>query len=122
MAGICSVDSIAMSSFESRLLSRLRRPVGRLNTELLCVLGVQSLPAGELHRLTASDAADGISAEKAIQNIERNVPPGSTHGDEAAIEVGPQSQARAATRGFEFPPEIAILEYFGSVGSRHSCF
>src|SRR5947207_13482348 len=34
---------------DSRLLSRLRRPVGRFNTELLGVLHVQSLPAGELH-------------------------------------------------------------------------
>ncbi len=64
---------------DSRLLSRLRRPVGRFDTELLCVLGVQSPPAAELHRLTTSDAADGSSAEQVIQNIETNVPPGSTH-------------------------------------------
>jgi hypothetical protein len=38
-------------------------------------------------RFTSNDAADGSSAEKAIQNIETNVPPGSTHCDEAAIEV-----------------------------------
>jgi hypothetical protein len=63
----------------SRLLSPLRRPVGRFNTELLGVLRVQPLPAAELHRLTAGDAGDGSSAEKAIQNIETNVPPGSTH-------------------------------------------
>jgi len=29
--------------------------------------------------LTAGDAADGSSAEKAIENIETNVPPGSAH-------------------------------------------
>src|SRR5438309_576691 len=68
----------------SRLLSRLRRPVRRLNTELFCVLGVQPLPAGELRRIAASDAANGSSAEKMIQNIERDVPASSTHGDEAA--------------------------------------
>src|SRR3989441_6998857 len=50
-----------------------------LNTELRCVLRVQSLPAAELHGVGADDAADGSSAEKVIQNIETNVPPGSTH-------------------------------------------
>ncbi len=63
----------------SRLLSRLRRPVGPFNTELLGVLRVQPLPAAKLHRLATNDAADGSSAEKVIQNIETNVPPGSTH-------------------------------------------
>src|SRR6516225_868121 len=69
--------------------SRLRgvgRPTGGLNAELLCVLGVQSPPAAELHGLDAGDAADGSSAEKVIQNIETNVPPGSTHGDEGAVD------------------------------------
>src|SRR5882672_1704660 len=95
-----------MIHLASRLLSRIRRPVGRFNTELLCVLGVQSLPAAELHRLGANHAADGSSAKKVIQNIETNVPPGCTHCDEAATDVGPQRQARAATKGFEFPPHI----------------
>src|SRR5579871_5949080 len=63
---------------DSRLLSRLRLPVGRFNTELLGILRVQPLPA-EPHRLAANDAADGSSAEKVIENIETNVPPGSTH-------------------------------------------
>src|SRR6266481_2062432 len=76
--------------------------------ELLCVLRVQSLPATELHRLGTNDAPDGGSAEKVIQNIEANVPPGSTHRDEAAIDVGPQRQARAVTKGFEFPPHIVV--------------
>jgi len=62
----------------SRLLSRLRRAVGRFDTELLGVLGVEPTPT-ELHRLTTNDAADGSSAENTIQNIETNVPPGSTH-------------------------------------------
>ncbi len=35
--------------------------------------------AAELHRLTTKDASDGSSAENVIQNIETNVPPGSTH-------------------------------------------
>src|SRR6202011_5537093 len=107
---------------DSRLLSRLRRPVGRFNTELLGVLRVQPLPAAELHRLSTNDAADGSSAEKAIQNIETNVPPGSTHCDVAAIDAVPQRQARAATKGFEFPPDIVVLKHLGSVSSHHSCF
>src|SRR2546425_10967724 len=76
--------------------SRLRgvgRAAGGLDAELLCVLGVQSLPAAELHRLATNDAADGSSAEKLIQNIETNVPPGSAHRDEAAVDVVPQRQA-----------------------------
>jgi hypothetical protein len=63
---------------DSRLLSRLRRPVRRFNTELLGVLRVKPLPV-ELHRLTTNDTADGSSVQKPIQNIETNVPPGGTH-------------------------------------------
>jgi hypothetical protein len=74
---------------DSRLLSRRRRPVRRFDTELLGVLRVQSLPAGQLRGITTSDAADGSSTEQVIQNIERNVPPRSTHRDEAAIDLGP---------------------------------
>ena len=95
--------------------SRLRRPVGRFNTELLGVLGVQPLPAAELHRLAADDASNGSSAEKAIQNIETDVPAGSDPRDEAAIDVVPQRQARAATKGFEFPPEYPL--YSSTLGA-----
>src|SRR3954447_11987724 len=99
---------------------------GGLNAELLCVLGVQSLPAAEFHRVRTYDAADGRSAEKAIENIEANVPSGGTHGDEAAINVGPQRQARAATKRLEVPPHVEapplVLKHPGSVGSRHGCF
>src|SRR5437879_268849 len=96
------------------------------DAELLCVLRVQSLPAAELHRVGTDDAADGRSAEKVIQNVEADVPPGGTHRDEAAIDVGPQRQARAATNGLELPPHSeatpVVLEHLGSVGSRHCCF
>src|SRR2546425_838796 len=119
-------NDIVAILLDSRLLSRLRRQVGRFNTELLGVLRVQPLPAAELHGLGADDAADGSSAEQAIQNIETNVPPGSTHCDEAVTDVGPQRQARSATKGFEFPPHIeatpVVLKSPGSVGSRHCCF
>src|SRR5260370_16687158 len=110
---------------DSRLLSRLRRPVGRFNTELLGVLGVQSLPAAKLHRRGANHASNRSSAEKAIQNLETNVPPGSTHGDEAVTDVGPQRQACAANQGFEFPPHIEatplVLKRLGRVASRPCC-
>src|SRR5258708_10925618 len=106
----------------SRLLSRRRRPFGRFGAELLGVLRDQPLPAGELHRLDAVDAPDGSSAEKAIQNIESNVPASSAPRDEAAIDVVPQRQARAAAKGFEFPPDIAVLKYVRSLGPRHSGF
>src|SRR5947208_14809127 len=89
-----------------------------LNAELPCVLRAQSLPA-ELHRVGTNDAAEGGSAEQVIQNIEANVPPGSTHRDEAAIDVGPQRQTRAASNGFELPPHIeatpVVLEHLRSV-------
>src|SRR5437763_16300934 len=111
-----------MIHLDSRLLSRLRRPVGRFDTELLSVLGDQSLPAAELHRLATNDAADGSSAEKLIENIETNVPPGSPHRDEAAVDVVPQRQARAAAKGFQFPPDIVVLDHPESVRSRHFCF
>src|SRR5579863_418274 len=106
----------------SRLLSRPRRPVGRFNTELLGVLRVQPLPAAKLHRLTTNDGADRCSAEKAIQNIETNVPARGAPRDEAAIDAVPQRQTRAATKGFEFPPDITVLQHPRSVGSRHCCF
>src|SRR5580700_7921129 len=97
---------MTLFSFYSRLLSRLRRPVDHFNTELLGVLRVQPLPAAELHGVGANHAAEGSSAEKVIQHIEANVPPGSAHGDEAVTDVGRQRQARAATQVFEFPPHI----------------
>src|SRR5437588_5954099 len=55
-----------LSSIYLRLLSRLGRPVGRFDTELLGVLRVQPLPAAELHGLASNHAADGRSAEKVI--------------------------------------------------------
>src|SRR5215831_16840100 len=92
---------IVCHSLDSRLLIRLRRPAGWFDAELLGVLGVQSLPAAEFHGFRANHAADGSSAEKVVQNIETNVPPGSAHGDVGPANVGPQRQARAASKGFE---------------------
>src|SRR5262249_55055216 len=117
--------AIRCQLFWPLLWSCLRRPVGRFETELLCVLGVQSLPA-ELHGLGAGDASNGLTGEKPIQHIETNVPSGSTHCDEAAIDICPERQARPAANGFEFPPYIeatpVVLEHLGSLSSRHCCF
>ena len=55
---------MAAIPLDSWFLSRLRRPVGRFNAELLGVLGVQSLPAAELHDLWADDASNGLTGEK----------------------------------------------------------
>src|ERR1700727_2480428 len=75
-----------------------RRPVGQLHAELFGILRIQPLPAGELHGIATGDAADGSAVEQVIQNIESNVPSGSPHRDEAAIDLGPQRQARATAR------------------------
>src|SRR5438309_7275794 len=116
-AGFCRVDS--MGFFLPRFNASGRWAANRgLNAELLCVLRVQPLPA-ELHRVATSDAADGSSAEKAIQNIETNVPARGTPRDEASIDVVPHRQARAATKGFEFPPDFAVPKHLGSVGLRY---
>jgi hypothetical protein len=70
MIGCCMV---LLSSY-SRILIRLGRPVGRFNTELLGVLGNQAVPGAGFHGVSTGQAPDGSSAEKAIQNIESNVP------------------------------------------------
>src|SRR5579863_10164506 len=82
---------------DSGFLTRLGRPVGRFNTELLCIFRVQPLPATELHGVGTDHAANGSPAEETVQNIETNVPSGSTHGDEAMTDVGPKRKARAIT-------------------------
>src|SRR6202051_1527520 len=93
-----------------------------LVTELLRIFGAQSLPAVELHGLGAGDASNRLTIEEPIKDVEADVPARGAPRDEAAIDVVPQRQARAATKGFEFPPDIAVLERLGSVGSRHRCY
>jgi hypothetical protein len=63
----------------SLMLRGIGRATRGLNSELPGILGVQSLPAAELHGIGADHAADGSSAQKAIQNIEGYVPPGRAH-------------------------------------------
>src|SRR5438067_10387920 len=72
-----------------------------LNAELLCILRAQSLPVAELHRVGTNHAAERGSAEQVVQHTEANVSPGSTHRALAAIDAGPQRQARGANNGFE---------------------
>src|SRR5579862_573061 len=110
----------------SLILWGVGQPTWDLNAELLCVFGVQSLPAAEFYCFAGNDAAHGSSAEKVIQNIQANVPTGSAHGDEAAIDVVRQHQACAAAERLELPPDILatpiVLKHLGGVGSRHRCF
>src|SRR5437899_6397684 len=92
VASASVVGALFCDPLDSRLLSRLRRLVGRFNTELLCVLGVQSLPAAELHGLGADDASNRLSREEPLKDVEANVPARGPPRDEAAIDVVPQRQ------------------------------
>src|ERR1700745_2715675 len=110
----------------SLLLSRRRRPVDHFNTKELGVLGLQLVPAAELHGVGADEASDGMTAEKAIEHIEADVPPGCTHCDEAMADVGPEREARAAGGRLEFPAHVeaapVVFKNVGRVGSRHGGF
>src|SRR5262245_63601737 len=83
--GFCRVDSHRVhclllcahaSSSKIRCCSQastlrgVRRPNGGLNAELLCVLGVQSLPAVEVHGFVCDDASDGVTGDKPLQHTE----------------------------------------------------
>src|SRR5438046_9973854 len=87
-AGFCRVDSMVFFLLRFALRG-VGRPTGGLNAELLCVLGVQSLPAAELHGLATNHAADGSSAEMVIQYSGTTAPPGYAHRAEAPIDVDP---------------------------------
>src|SRR5881409_3826390 len=83
--------------FRARACSgRARGPTGGLNAELLCVLGVQSLPAAELHGLGADDASNGPTGEKPLQHIEADVPARSAHRYESTVDVVPKREPSAA--------------------------
>src|SRR4051794_29729390 len=56
------------------------------DSELRCVLGVQALPAAELHGLGADDAADRFTREQAVENVQADVPACRAHRDESAID------------------------------------
>ena len=92
---------------DSRLLSRLRRPLGCFQTELLRVLRVQPLPAAEHLVLGAHHRPNRLTREEPLKDIEADVRGRGAPRDEAAINLALQRQARGATKGFEFPPNIA---------------
>src|SRR5882724_272275 len=99
-------------------------PRGRLlDAELLCVLGFQFLPAAELHDLGADEASQRIAREEPLEDVEADVPPRGAPRDEAAIDVVPEREARAAPERLELPPEAmappAVLEELWRVGPPH---
>src|SRR5262245_34203715 len=98
-------------------------PTGGLNAELLGVLGGQSLPAAELHRLSADEASNRLSRKEPLKDAEADVPARGAPRDEAAIDVVPEREARAAAERFELPPEVvatpAVLEQTRRLGPLH---
>src|SRR5437763_682050 len=74
--GLCRVDSMAFFLSGSTVRG-VGRPTWRLDAELLCVLGVQSLPATGLHGIGTDDASNRLTGEKAIQHVEADVPAGA---------------------------------------------
>src|SRR5438876_9684539 len=93
---------------------RARGPTGGLNAELLCVLGVQSLPAAELHGLGADDASNGSTGEKPLQHIEADVPARSAHRYESTVDVVPKREPSAAA--------FQRLQFRADVGSSPGIF
>src|SRR5262249_60994108 len=94
-----------------------------LDAELLCVLGVQSLPAVELHGLGADDASNGLAGEKPLQHVEADVPAGRAHRHEPTIDLVPELEARAVAQRLQLPSDVAapaVLEEAGLLGSRHA--
>src|SRR5260370_40754430 len=100
------VDSMGFFLLDSRFLSRLRRPVGRFNTELFGVLGVQSLPAAELDGVGADHTSNRLTRAEPFKDVEADAPARGAPPGEAAIDAVPQRQARAAAQGVECPPGI----------------
>src|SRR5262245_10149122 len=86
----------------------LRDMVILLNAELFRVLGGQSLPAAELHGLGADHSPDRLAREQPIENVEADVPTRGAPRDEAAIDVVPERESRAASERLELPAKIAV--------------
>src|SRR6516225_3653295 len=96
----------------------------RLDAELLRVLGMQALPAGELHDLRPGDAADRPPGERAIQHIEAYVPARGAHRDVAAIDAVPELEAGAAVMRLQLPAHVAFapreFKHARRVGALHA--
>src|SRR5882724_6874125 len=102
----------------------MRGPIGGRHAELACVLGVQSLPAAELHGLGADDASNGLTGEKPLQHIEADVPARSAHRYEITVDVVPKREASAAARQrLQLPADVLSapveFEHLGRVGPLH---
>src|SRR5207245_5862932 len=99
-------------------------PSGGLDAELLGVLGVQSLPAVELHGLGADDASNGPTSEKPLQHVEADVPARGAHRYEITVDVVPKREpSAAASQRLQLPADVlsppAEFEHFGRVGPLH---
>ena len=106
------------------LSPRARGQLGSLDAELLCVLGVQSLPAAELHGLGADDASNGLTGEKPLQHVEADVPARGAHRDESTVDVVPEREPRAAaSQRLQLPADVLSapveFEHLGRVGPLH---
>src|SRR4029077_13109179 len=84
----------------------VRGPAGRLDAELLRVLGVQSLPAAELHGVWADDASNRVAREEPFQHIEADMPAGRAHGDVSTVDVVPESEPGTAAERLQFPADV----------------
>src|SRR5512143_3072889 len=97
-----------------------------LSGELLCILRVQFLPAAELQRIGTYNAAEWLSVEEVIEDVEADVPSGRAHRDEAAIDIGPQCEASSVSTRLKVPSHVesapVVREQSGSVGLSHRCF
>src|SRR5581483_3974127 len=91
-----------------------------------CILGVQALEVRRPHCIRPDAASDGYAGEQMVEDVEGNMPSSGTHGDETAIDAGPQRQASATGERFEFPSHFVlapgVLERLGSVGPLYDCF
>src|SRR3954471_22557597 len=83
-----------------------RGPAGQLDTELLGVLGVEALPAAELHRVGADHASDGRTGEQPVQHVETDVPARGAHRDETTVDVVPERQPGAAGLRLQLPANV----------------
>jgi hypothetical protein len=69
--------------------------------ELLGVLGIQLLPAPEVHCVGAHDASNRLTREEPLKDVEADMPSRGAPRDEAAIDVVPEREARAAAERLE---------------------
>src|SRR5262245_41233842 len=110
-------------------VSKLRsvwRPTRRLDTELLRVLGVQSLPAAELEGVGADDASNGLPGEMPLEHIEADVPARGAHRDVVAVDVVPEPEPSAASaERLQLPANVAstpaVFERPRCVSPLHVC-